>query len=311
MRNAVYEEKKDGYTLKIFYDEEPEDPTYEWMPTPPIDKETGQRVLMYAFFHRRYNMGRWMDNQSFDDFEEFRQKEMADPKSQWRFIPVGMYEHGGVSIFFEADKNIPVDGFDSGLLGFVAFKMCKELYDIYGYAKSNKEPTSEAITQLIKTDAEMYFRYLEGDVFGYEVTDDYYDDEVIDSCYGFYGEDQCKEEGMATLEHIIATRGNPEERMLRHVILQVLDITDPCHSIVGKMIRVDNNAEFIITKIFEECKNMAPIYKDHLQGEELENNRGRIKEELMELHNPGDHKTIPITDPKTGLHIFSANVLVL
>lgn len=311
MSNAISEEKKGGFTLKIFYDEEPIDPTYEWMPTPPIDKETGQRVLMYAFFHRRYDYGRWLENQSFDDFEEFRRKEMADPKSQWRFIPVGMYEHGGVSIFFEADKNIPVDAFDSGLLGFVAFKMCKELYDTYGYEKSTKEPTPQAITQLIKTDAEMYFNYLEGNVFGYEITDDYYNNEIVDSCYGFYGEDQCQKEGLANLEYLVKTRGNPDERRLRRVILQVLDITDPCHSMVGKMIRVDNNAEYIITKIFEECKNMAPIYKDHLQGEELENNRGKIKEALMSLQNPGDYKTIQVTDPKTGLHVFSANVLVI
>ena len=63
--------------------------------------------------------------------------------------------------------------------------------------KLTKELKKKA-EKLLKVEVKTYNQYLQGDVWAYIIKDE--DGEHVDSCYGFYGEEECKEEGEAQLK---------------------------------------------------------------------------------------------------------------
>lgn len=108
---------------------------------------------------------------------------LADPKNV--ALPVYALVHGGVSLS-TSPFSCP---WDSG--------MCGVIFLPWETAKAQGFKSRKAASAALASEIETYSAWLEGAVFGYEVTDPHGDH--MDSCWGFYGPgvDYCVEEGTA------------------------------------------------------------------------------------------------------------------
>ena len=118
-------------------------------------------------------------------------------------LPLYLYDHSGISM--------NTTGFscnwDSGRVGFI-FISKKKMLEEYG-GKIVTQKLKDRVTEYLKGEVETYDQYLTGDVYGYRVfkveTCDKgcEHEEELDSCWGFYGEDECMEEGVSIMEYHI------------------------------------------------------------------------------------------------------------
>ena len=95
-------------------------------------------------------------------------------------LPVYMYDHSGITI--------STSGFscpwDSGQLGYIFIThsfICSE----YGRKRVSKR-LLDMISSFLNEEVKIYSQYINGEVYGYVISKD---DEVVDSCFGFYGSD--------------------------------------------------------------------------------------------------------------------------
>lgn len=99
-------------------------------------------------------------------------------------LPLYLYDHSGLSM--------SVDPFgcpwDSGQVGFIYMDRDSVEYD---------DPIAG-----LTAEVETYNQWLNGDIYGYIIEDS--EGNVLDSCWGFYGVDQCKQEAMHHAEYISA-----------------------------------------------------------------------------------------------------------
>jgi hypothetical protein len=96
-------------------------------------------------------------------------------------LPLYMYDHSGISI---STKPFSCR-WDSGQIGFVLVSKKQALEEYGGVRVSSKKKVK--IESIIEAEVQTYTQYVEGEVYGFQIVDE--DDEVIDSCYGFYGTD--------------------------------------------------------------------------------------------------------------------------
>lgn len=175
-----YEKEINGkkVTLEIFVDEDPVNPR-EW--------EDNMGTMLC--FHRHYNLGDKnvpcidpYQFDSWDDMEEYLRKE----EDAAVILPLYLYDHGGITI-----RTRPYnDPWDSGQVGFIYVTRDKILNE-YGRKKLSKK-LIEKVKVLLQGEVETYRQYLEGDVYGYRLSED---DVEVDSCWGFYG-NNIRENGM-------------------------------------------------------------------------------------------------------------------
>ena len=99
--------------------------------------------------------------------------------------PIYLYDHGGLTV----DTKPFGCPFDSGQLGevIVLNDVVKETFGIKRITKKKKEELLKVIERNVDSEVKTYANYLQGDVYCYTILDD--DNEVIDSCGGFYGTD--------------------------------------------------------------------------------------------------------------------------
>jgi hypothetical protein len=57
----------------------------------------------------------------------------------------------------------------------------------------------EAVTQLLEGEIKTFGQYVSGEVYGYSITKD---EEIIDSCSGFYGYDQAETDAKDIIDHL-------------------------------------------------------------------------------------------------------------
>lgn len=95
-------------------------------------------------------------------------------------LPLYLYDHSGLSI--------STGGFacswDSGQVGWIYMSEDKARAECVG------DPIG-----LLKQEVHEYDQYLTGDVWGYQIEDE--NGVTLDSCWGFYGMDDCKSEASA------------------------------------------------------------------------------------------------------------------
>ena len=96
--------------------------------------------------------------------------------------PLYLYRHSG-DVISRKPFNDP---WDSGLVGYAICPM-------------TRFPDAESATQELDSEIEVYNQYLSGDTWGY-VIEDAITDDVVDSCWSFYGEDAAVEEAEAAVE---------------------------------------------------------------------------------------------------------------
>jgi hypothetical protein len=120
----------------------------------------------------KWSVSNKVQDKVYDKVNKIIEKTLDD---NFIILPLYLYDHSGLTMGICPFSCI----FDSGQVGYI-------------YCKKG-EGTEENLQAEVKT----YSQYLEGDVYGFVVEEN---DEVVDSCYGFYGSDP-RENGMS--EHLM------------------------------------------------------------------------------------------------------------
>jgi len=97
-----------------------------------------------------------------------------------------MYDYSGIALSLSNNHYPFNDRWDAGQLGFILVDRETALKE-FG-KKRLTEQLKQKIRQIIEGEIETYNQYLSGDIYGYVVGRN--NNEQIDSCWGFYGQDE-------------------------------------------------------------------------------------------------------------------------
>jgi hypothetical protein len=173
------EEKRIGkYKIEIVQDENADSPDF-W--------ENEDAFVVYD--HRDF----YVKRKGFEPRDIFDNKNLGYKlyKGYYVFI-LYAYIHSGVVLSVES-HNFPDARWDVSTTGFVLVKREKGMYN-----REKALKLAEAVTH-------EWNQYLSGEVYGYKITseDDDFDD-VIDSCWGFYGDPEyCMTEATEIVEYLV------------------------------------------------------------------------------------------------------------
>jgi hypothetical protein len=188
-RETTHEENIGNYRLKIYQDDNTDSPR-SW-------DNLGTMIC----FHRRYNLG---DKHNYSHEEG---QELLKGKDICVSLPLYLYDHSGITM--------NTTGFscrwDSGCVGFIYVtkeKVRKE-YNV----KRITQDIIDRVTKCLEGEVKTYDQYLTGEVYGYEVYKVEVCDkgceheEFVDSCWGYYGYEECISEAKSICEHYIERKG--------------------------------------------------------------------------------------------------------
>lgn len=175
-----------GSIIKVVHDHDPESPR-NW-------DNLGTMVCA----HRRYRLGdddgaakaleviyehlsdRQLSEIDFDANHIPDIERALEMTGQAVMLPLYLYDHSGITM-----KTSPFScQWDSGKVGFI-FVSKEAARSEYGW-KRLTNARIEKLQTYLDGEVESYDQYLIGDVWGYEVIQD---DDVIESCWGFFGRD--------------------------------------------------------------------------------------------------------------------------
>jgi hypothetical protein len=178
--------------LKVVHDSSPESPR-SW-------DNLGTMIC----FHNRYDLG---DNHSYDsdDYSGWEEMKQAIIKEENPavILPLYMYNHSGIAI---STKPFSCR-WDSGQIGFILVSKKKALEEFGGKIVTAK--LKERLEKILEGEVETYTQYVEGEVYGFQIVDE--DDDIVDSCYGFYGTDFATNGMLDHIDHNLLGLDSQEE----------------------------------------------------------------------------------------------------
>lgn len=159
----------DQVRLKIAPDESPENPR-DW-------DNMGTMVC----WHRRYTLG---DAHPFHTPQEFAEAVHARTAI---ILPLYLFDHSGLSISTRSAQFRSCDpaGWDWGQVGYI-YVTKEDVRREFGIKHISRRVCAR-VEERLRSEVVMYEQYLRGEVYGYTLTDRQ-TGEVIDTCWGFYGE---------------------------------------------------------------------------------------------------------------------------
>ena len=175
---------KTRFELEVEHDNDPMNPRTDW-----------DNFTTMICSHRRYSIGDEHNykSENFDSWDEMKEQIVLDYKVLL-IKPLYMYDHSGITI---STKPFGCQ-WDSGQVGWI----------FVSKDKVQKESLDETkIEEYLKGEVETYDQYIRGDVYGYKVykveTCDKgcEHEEELDSCWGFYGEEECISEAKSIVEY--------------------------------------------------------------------------------------------------------------
>lgn len=177
------------YELEIKQDNSPDNPRTEW-----------DNVTTMICFHRRYDLGDEHDYKSsdFEGWDEMKQQIETD-YNVLMIKPLYMYDHSGITI-----STSPFGcQWDSGQIGWVFIEE-KQWIQMMG---EDMDRSEDRLDRIIEGDVKTYDKYITGEVYGYEIYEVETCDKghehkiLVESCWGFYDEEDCREEGNRVMEY--------------------------------------------------------------------------------------------------------------
>lgn len=188
---AVQTETYKGYEIRIHPDENAEDPRAD-------EANLGTMVC----FHGRYNLGDKADfkSENFSGWADM-EKHLRAEHGAVIVLPLSLYDHSGLRMKVGSFNGLLPQGhaeFDSGQVGFIYTTRERILNafwpdrPVHHYAKLTAKLLKKARKSL-EVEVTVYDQFLSGDVYGYEVVKPAkceacgHDDDVVESCWGFYG----------------------------------------------------------------------------------------------------------------------------
>jgi hypothetical protein len=151
-------------------------------------------------FHNSYNLGdkHNYNSNDYNGWDEM-EKEIIKRENVGVILPLFLYDHSGITISTSSFDC----RWDSGQIGFIFISKEKMLQEYGGKIVTQK--LKDRVEGYLKGEVETYDQYLRGDVYGYKVFKvENGEEEELDSCWGFYGEDTCMEEGVGVMEYYIS-----------------------------------------------------------------------------------------------------------
>ena len=111
-------------------------------------------------------------------------------------LPVHYYEHGGcgISLSYEYPYNCR---WDSCTIGFVIVTK-EDIRKEYGVKRISQKILGR-VMKVVEGETETLNQYISGEVYGFEVKNE--DGKIEDSCWGFYGVDECFNEAKSIVEY--------------------------------------------------------------------------------------------------------------
>lgn len=177
---------KGKFRVRIIQDEFPENPRTSW-----------DNISTLLCAHRKYTLGdkdapKHLIAQcgSWDEVG----RALYEEEKAVAVLPVYMYDHSYITVSTRP-FNCP---WDSGQLGLIYITREKLRKMGHGWRNITKK-RKETLIEWLENDIQIYDQYLRGDVYGYVVEKkivysaeghpDIDEWEIIDSCFGYYGED--------------------------------------------------------------------------------------------------------------------------
>jgi hypothetical protein len=183
----VNETRNGNYITRTYHDDSTESPR-DW-------DNLGTMVC----FHNRYDLGdkHNYNSNDYNGWDEM-EKDIIKRENVGVILPLYLYDHSGITM--------NTTGFscnwDSGRVGFIFISKQKMLQEYGGKIVTQK--LKDRVEGYLKSEVETYDQFLTGDVYGYRVfKEENGVEEELDSCWGFYGEDTCMEEGVGIMEYYI------------------------------------------------------------------------------------------------------------
>lgn len=163
---------KNNYTLSLIYDQHPLNPRTEFY-----------HLGTMACYHSRYNLG------DKHDLTIEEAQEIEQDTENYITLPLYLYDHSEITM-----ATVPFGcSWDSGKVGIIFVSMSKLASEQLS-ALSTPE-----IRKYLQNEVEEYDKYLTGDCWGYQISDN--KNNCVDSCFGFYGQKFCYEQGLEQLEY--------------------------------------------------------------------------------------------------------------
>lgn len=194
MNDSIKQKRIGKYLIEIFQDENPCNPRE--------DDNVGTMVC----FHNRYNLGDKHDLDK-DDFNRWEDVENYLIKNEGAAVvlPLYLYDHSGITM-----STTPFScRWDSGQIGFIYVSKAKIMSEWGGKNKNLTPKLKEQATKFLKCEVETYDQYLTGDIYGFVINEISTCDkgceheEHVDSCWGYYGQEDCMKEAEGIVEHFI------------------------------------------------------------------------------------------------------------
>jgi len=208
MDNPVEEFEQDGYTVKLYQDEDAMSP------------RENDNLTVIVDWHRRYELGdRKASDVELDALRRGGFKLLARYLRRFEDVlwvqPIGMLDHSGVTIWVGGGSHwSDAAGWDSGTVGFayVTKKRFEELCGSWPYKPKSFKGTAEKWLEHTSTEEiEEYDRYLRGDVYGYVIEDE--DGNHVDSCWGFIGGEYAQQEAKDALKSHLSYEVEQQQKL--------------------------------------------------------------------------------------------------
>jgi hypothetical protein len=162
------------HKISIYPDDNPESPR-EW-----------DNLAEFHCSHRRYSLGD--KNFNYSSGSDCVQAAQQAQKQGDVVLPLYLYDHSGITISL-SPFSCP---WDSGQVGFVIIRREKMLSE-FSARKFTKSLKKKAL-KIAEGEVKEYDQYLRGEIFGYKI------DEDGDSCWGYYGQEECMEEAKSVVD---------------------------------------------------------------------------------------------------------------
>jgi hypothetical protein len=194
---AIETFKKNGYTVRIYQDDDVTDPR--------VDMD---HLGVMVCFHQRYTLGDRGHGFREDEYTSWSAvKDAIDAENDPAIaLPLRLFDHSGISMSVGSGAHqCDPGGWDSGQVGwiFMTKKVARE-----NFGKRLTKAVLAKIEACLEAEVEEYDQYLTGDVYWYEVEDA--NGDTVDSCGGLYGFKWAKE---AAEEAVPEDPSCPEEEI--------------------------------------------------------------------------------------------------
>jgi len=192
------EEMYKGYRIRIEPDEDAESPR-EW-----------DNLGTMMCFHRRYELGDKNLGYKSSDYKGWDEllagivmRYRKDEGGVEAVLPLYLMDHSGLSLNTTTTGFAMCDpqGWDWGQVGWI-FVGRKKVLREFGWRRVSKK-RREKVMEVLRAEVKAYDRYLSGDVWGFIVEKD---EDHVDSCWGFYGQEEALEEARGVVDWETETR---------------------------------------------------------------------------------------------------------